>query len=105
MTPQEKQDFDAMKIELAQLKDLFYKGDFPDKKVFYKKLVADGGLDLNGDTISLGKSGGTIGLYGVTPVVRASAITAPTGGATIDSEARTAINSIRSVLTNIGITL
>lgn len=45
-----------------------------------------------------------IGLYGVTPVVQAGAISAPTGGGTIDSEARTAINSIRTALTNIGIT-
>lgn len=34
-----------------------------------------------------------------------SAITAPTGGATIDSEARTAINTIRSRFTALGLTL
>lgn len=33
------------------------------------------------------------------------AITAPTGGVTIDSEARTAINTIRSRLTALGLTL
>ena len=45
-----------------------------------------------------------IGLYGVTPVVRASAISAPSGGVTQDAEARTAINSIRTALTNLGVT-
>ncbi len=45
-----------------------------------------------------------IGLYDVTPVARAGAIAAPTGGALIDAEARTAINSIRTALTNIGLT-
>jgi hypothetical protein len=34
-----------------------------------------------------------------------AAITAPTGGATVDAEARTAINAIRTVLTAQGITL
>lgn len=34
-----------------------------------------------------------------------AAITAPTGGATTDAEARTAINSIRTVLSNFGLTL
>jgi len=45
-----------------------------------------------------------LGFYAVTPVVQAGAITAPTGGAIQDAEARTAINSIRTALTNIGIT-
>lgn len=43
-------------------------------------------------------------VYGVTPIVQGAAITAPTGGATVDSPARTAINSIRAALTAFGIT-
>lgn len=104
MTPEERNDFENMKRELATLRDLFYKGDFPDKKVFYKKLVAEGGLDLTGSSISVGRSGGVVGLYGETPVAQAAAIPAPTGGATQDAEARTAINLIRSALSGIGIT-
>ena len=45
-----------------------------------------------------------LGFYGVAAVARAAAISAPTGGATVDAEARTAINSIRTALTNIGVT-
>jgi hypothetical protein len=45
-----------------------------------------------------------IGLYGATAVAQAAAITAPTGGTTIDTQARTAISSIITAIKNIGIT-
>ena len=45
-----------------------------------------------------------IGFFGATPIVQVTAITAPTGGAIIDAESRTAINSIRTALTNLGLT-
>ena len=41
--------------------------------------------------------------YGATPVVQAGAISAPSGGATQDAEARTAINAIRTAIKNFGI--
>lgn len=50
-----------------------------------------------------------VGFYGVPPVVQAGAISAPAGGGSssldaVDQTARTAINAIRTALTNIGIT-
>lgn len=55
------------------------------------------------DGAILGKSGGTIGFYGTTPVTRASAITAlVTTPASTDIA--TAVNSIITALKNIGIT-
>lgn len=45
-----------------------------------------------------------IGFFNATPVVQVSAISAPSGGTTIDTQARTAINSIRTALTNLGLT-
>ena len=68
---------------------------------------------LDGRNIQVGRTTGTkigtaadqkIGLYGTTPVVQASAISAPTGGVTVDTEARTAINTIRTVLQAFGLT-
>jgi hypothetical protein len=44
-----------------------------------------------------------LGLFGATPVVQQAAIVDVTGGATIDSQARTAVNSILSTLRNYGI--
>lgn len=68
---------------------------------------------LDGRNIQLGKTTGTsigtktnqkLSFHGVTPVIQANAISAPSGGATVDSEARTAINSIRTALSGKGIT-
>ena len=55
-----------------------------------------------GDGFRVNNTG--VGMYGVAPVARAGAIAAPSGGVTVDAEARTAINSIRTALTNIGLT-
>jgi hypothetical protein len=67
----------------------------------------------DGSNFSLGTTTGTkfgtsttqkIGFYNVAPVVQAGAIASPTGGATNDVQARTAIDAIRVALINIGIT-
>lgn len=68
---------------------------------------------LDGRNIQTGKTTGTkigtgtdqkIGFFNKTPVVQQGAITAPTGGVVTDAEARTAINSIRTALTTLGLT-
>lgn len=48
-------------------------------------------------------AGEKLGVGGATPAARQSAITAPTGGATVDAEARTAINTIITVLETFGL--
>jgi len=67
---------------------------------------------LDARNIQVGRKNGTkigtetsqkIGFYGVTPVIQGTAISGPSGGATQDSQARNAINSIISSLHNIGI--
>ena len=65
---------------------------------FHSDLEIDGALDHDGSTV---------GLYGTTPVSQASAITKPTGGGTIDAEARTAIDLLIDALgasSGIGVT-
>jgi len=55
------------------------------------------------DGAIMGKTGGTAGFYGTTPIVQAAAITAVTNTAS-GTELATAINAIRTALKNIGIT-
>jgi hypothetical protein len=45
-----------------------------------------------------------IGFWNATPVVQQAHIADPTGGATVDSEARTAINAINALLATLGLT-
>lgn len=47
----------------------------------------------------------TLAVAGATPVGRQAAITAPTGGATIDTQARTAINDIITALETFGLVI
>ena len=44
-----------------------------------------------------------LGFYGATPVTQRSHIADPTGGSTVDTEARTAINSILQQLADLGL--
>jgi len=63
--------------------------------------VAFEDAQLNGAI--MGKTGGTAGFYGTTPITQAAAITAVSNTAT-GTELATAINALRVALKNIGIT-
>jgi hypothetical protein len=47
---------------------------------------------------------GQIGFFGKDPIKKPAAITAPSGGATVDTQARTAISTIITTLQNLGLT-
>jgi hypothetical protein len=61
---------------------------------------ASTGVARKGEDASFGR----VGFNGAPPVGKASAITSPSGGATVDAQARTAIDAIRTVLKNAGLT-
>lgn len=114
MTPEEKEQLNDLSRKVTQLLDVYYRTHFIDRDVFAnpvyinnKLFIKDGGVLSTGATTGL-KIGNAVtekvAFFGETPVVQQSAITAPSGGATVDAEARTAINSIRTVLSAFGFT-
>ena len=101
-------EFEKLKMEVEQLRamlDYFVRND----RYFLQ-------LDLemkDGNNVMLGGTTGTkigttasqkLSFHGVDPVIQASSISAPSGQANdLDSEARTAINLIRTALSGKGI--
>lgn len=84
-----QEEIDNLKKEVAELKSIIYKDNFSSSQIFRK------------DVTFIGK----VGFYNKTPIAQQGAITSPSGGATIDGQARTAIDAIRTALTNLGLTL
>ena len=96
----EKQDLkaqvDRLQGELDTLKDLFYRTNQIDRTSFNTDVY------LN-NRVFFGKDG-KVGFYGKEPIVQGATIADPTGQANdLDSEARTAINSIIDTLEEIGL--
>lgn len=89
------------------LQDLYYRNNTIDRFIFDKDIqVTDTNIVLsvvNGTRIGTDTSQ-KLGFYGKTPVAQQGAITAPLGGATVDTQARTAINAIITALQTLGIT-
>lgn len=63
-------------------------------------LAPDGRLEIEG---SLDHDGTTAGFFGTTPQTQCSAIADPTGGAIIDSQARTAVTAVITALERFGL--
>jgi hypothetical protein len=114
MTPeQEKLLYDTTR-KLDQFLDVFSRFHFIDKDVFQNPVYFNGKVYFkDGTVLSTGSSSGMkfgnattekLAFYGVTPVDQPNAITAPSGGATVDSQARTAISTIISRFQELGLT-
>lgn len=104
-----KQQVDNIERKLDTFLSEYYRNNNPTSETFTKKVYFKGGVDLSQGVITLGGTSSTIGLYGETPVAQAGAISAPAtqGGTYNQSDVQsivTAVNSIRTALSNIGIT-
>jgi len=64
-------------------------------------VIVETELEVDG---ALNHDGSNVGFYGVAPVAQSAKINDPTGGATVDAEARTAINTVIDALEGIGVT-
>lgn len=103
MTPEEKLRFDELESKVNRIYAIFNSENFRDKFATPRSVIV---RDSNGTNfVEIDVVNKKIGFYGVTAVSQASGQSYPSGGATVDSQARTAINNIIDTLHNIGITL
>lgn len=94
-----KNEVEMLRRQLEELRSEYYRDNFPTKIIFRKDVeMANNFVQA---TVNPTTSFGLV----VTPAGQQSAIGAPIGGVNIDTEARNAINSIRSVLSTFGFTL
>jgi len=84
-----------LKKELSSFKDLYYRTNMIDKQVYKHSAYFKNDVYLPSKIAFFG---------GNTPVSQQTAISSPSGGSTIDSEARTAINSIITKLQTLRLT-
>jgi hypothetical protein len=107
MTPEEKKLLIEVNEKLENFLNVYYRTNFVDKMIMSKPLnFIDGVKILFGRTTGT-KIGSTalekLSVWGATPIVQPGAISDPSGGATVDSQSRTAISSILTALRNVGI--
>jgi hypothetical protein len=124
MTPEERQLLIDTARRLNDFLDVYYREHFIDKIVFDRdvymnrtmyisslsltdNLTLSEGINIATGTATGSKiattSGQKLGFWGATPVTRPASISDASGGATVDSEARSAINSLLSTMRSIGI--
>ena len=84
-----QEEINQLRKELDELKSLYFKDNFSNSQIFRK------------DSTFSGK----VGFYSKVPVSQQGAVTSPTGGTTVDAEARIAIGQIKTALYNLGLTL
>jgi hypothetical protein len=100
-------EIELLRQEVAQLKALFYKDRFESYQAFRNKIaLIDADIELStGTGTKIGTSATQkLGFFGATPVVQQATINDPTGGTTVDAEARTAIGLILDRLDTYGLT-
>ena len=113
MTPEQEKLLKDTALKLDTLLDLYYRTNLIDKTIFPRQVYFEDRVFMPNTTISAGGSPGLkignastekLGFFGETPVAQQGAISAPSGGATIDSQARAAVSSVITALQNLGLT-
>ena len=103
MKPEEKQllmevatKVDNLTRAFSAFREEAVRFNFPSQQIIDKDLMVMGNLKT--DVRS------KLGFYGKTPASQPMGISAPSGGATVDSQSRTAITSIINALNSLGLT-
>ncbi|MFA6897248.1 MAG: hypothetical protein WCQ96_03110 [Patescibacteria group bacterium] len=89
-----KEEYNKLREEFDALKAAFYKDNFTAEQIFTKKITFKGDVDFRNNKI---------GFFSKGTVVQPDFIPSPSGGTVQDTQARSAIDSIRNVLIDTGI--
>lgn len=106
MTPEEKQLLISTAKKLDNLIDIYSRSHLIDKWVLTNPLVLrNTNIRIEGlNGVKIGENAtDKLAFYGVTPVDQPATVSDPSGGATVDSESRTAINAIIDRLQELGL--
>lgn len=103
MTPEERALLQQLKTDVDKIKayTTSLEGNLEFKRTIERLVKEAVDLEING---SLKHTGSKIGFFKTTPTTQQASISDPSGGATQDANARTAINSILDVLDAYGLT-
>jgi hypothetical protein len=97
-----------MSPEFQTMLDQWNKLNLSDRYAFQKLIQIKGGVNIALDGVTGTKIGTAttqkLGFFNHAPVSQQASITAPTGGVTVDAQARTAIASIITTLQTLGLT-
>jgi len=105
MTPEEKKMVEQLAKDVATIKNYTTNlgGSLEFKNIVQRYAAGDGGVfEIKGE---LKHTGTLAGFFNKTPVGQQASIADPSGGVTVDANARTAINSILDVLDILGFTV
>lgn len=103
MTPEELKRLNDIEKKLDQFFDVYYRTHFIDKDIFSNRVIINNKLEIR-DGVQMGNATTSLnGFYGATPVDQPATIADPAGGVTVDSQARTAINTIIDRLQELGL--
>lgn len=104
MTPQEKEQLNRLEKKLNEFLDLYYRTNQIDQTVFNNPVVLNNDLILGVNGTKFGTATtNKLSFYGVTTVDQPATVSDPSGGVTVDSSARTAINAIIDRLQELGL--
>ena len=94
------EEFKKLKERLDKLETVYYTDNFIGEQIFNKKITFREEIDMRSIRIM---NDDKMGFFGTTPVVQQDTISSPSGGDTTDTQARSAIGSILTVLINLGL--